>query len=126
MLKIRVPHVVTRNGKFGGKLDFGQNIGSEMLFTLRYTLRIIEKLNKEENESKFTGFGALKPVKSIGFVVVFQEISENFMCQKIDDPKFYLASLPEIFERKDSGFVRFTLRSDDPENLSKNIEFEKS
>ena len=41
------------------------------------------------------------------------------MCQKIDDRKLYLASLPEIFERKDPGFVRFRSILDDPQNLNK-------
>ena len=66
---------------FEKKLDLGQNIGSEMLFTLRYTLGIIEKLNKEENESKFTEFGARKPVKSIGFVVIFKKF-QKISCVK--------------------------------------------
>ena len=80
---------------------------------------ITKKLNREENESKITGFGAWKPVKNIGFVVIFKKFQKISRFQKIEDLKFYLAPLPDIFERKDPGFVRFTGRSDDPENLSK-------
>ena len=57
--------------------------------------------------------------KNIGFAVIFKKFQKISPFQKIDDTKIYLASPSEIFERKDVGFVRFTLRSDDPENLSK-------
>ena len=98
---------------------FSRILDPKWFITLGYSLRITEKLNREENESKITGFGAWKPVKNIGFVVIFKKFQKISRCQKIEDFEFYLAPLPDIFERKDPGFVRFTLISDDPENLSK-------
>ena len=98
---------------------FSRILDPKCYITPGYSLLITEKLNREGNESKITGFGAWKLVKIIGFVVIFKKFQKISRFQKIEDLKFYLAPLPEFFERKDPGFVRFTLRSDDSENLSK-------
>ena len=95
---------------------FSRILVPKCFITLGYTLRITEKLYREENESKFTRFGA---VKNIGFAVIFKKFQKISRFFEIGDLPFYLAPLPDIFERKDPGFVRFTGRSDDPENLSK-------
>ena len=58
-------------------------------------------------------------VETNRFEVIFKKFQKISRFFEIGDLPFYLAPLPDIFERKDPGFVRFTGRSDDPENLSK-------
>ena len=53
-------------------------------------------------------------------------ISENSTVSKIDDTKFYLVHPQIFFSQKDPGFVRFRSILNDPQNLIKNIGFEKS
>ena len=75
---------------------------SKYFITLGYTLRITEKLYREENGIKITGFGVWKSVKNIGFAVIFKKFQKISRFQKIDDTKIYLASPPKFLNEKSS------------------------
>ena len=101
------------------KLDFSQNIGSEMLCYIQIYAQ--NRRETQQRGKRNQNQRILSLETSIYHMICshFQEISENFRYIFFDDLKFYLANPPDIFERKDTGFVRFIYGSDDPENLSK-------
>ena len=98
------------------KLDFSQNIGTEMLC---YIQIYAQNRRETQQRGKRNQNHRILSLKTSIYHRICSHFHEKFRYIFFLALKFYLTNPTDIFEQKDTGFVRFIYGSDDPQNLSK-------